>query len=114
MFRPNTAQFNTVIRLKHRTDASVNGAPDPTYRDANPAVHYCEFKPFYGAEAIQAGQLGILEGGTITMWYTAGVKASDLVYLNNDAAQAYEVTSAENVENRGMFLVLKVKRTVTA
>ena len=48
------------------------------------------------------------------MWYTPEVKTSDRILLNDDASQAYDVTSAENVENRGMFLILKVKRVVTA
>ncbi len=38
------SQFNTIIRLKHRIDHAINGAPDPTYQDATPAVHYCAFK----------------------------------------------------------------------
>jgi len=114
MFKPSAQQFATVIRLQHRQQTVVNGAPKLSYQDADPAIHMCEFKPFYGAEAIQAGQLGITQGGTITMWYTPEVKTSDRILLNDDPGQAYEVTSAENVENRGMFLVLKVKRVVTA
>ena len=114
MFKPSAQQFATVIRLQHRQQTVVNGAPRISYQDADPALHMCEFKPFYGAEAIQAGQLGITQGGTITMWYTPGVKTSDRILLNDDVSQAYDVTSAENVENRGMFLVLKVKRVVTA
>lgn len=114
MFQPKAQQFNTIIRLKHRTDATVNGAPDPTYHNATPELHYCEFKPFYGAEAIQAGQLGITEGGTITMWYTEGIKPSDRIWLGDDARLTYEVISAENVENRSMYTVLKVKRVVSA
>lgn len=114
MFKPSAQQFATVIRLQHRQQTVVNGAPRVSYEDADPALHMCEFKPFYGAEAIQAGQLGIIQGGTITMWYTPGVKTSDRILLNDDVSQAYDVISAEDVENRGMFLVLKVKRVVTA
>ena len=114
MFKPSAQQFATVIRLQHRQQTVVNGAPKLSYQDADPAIHMCEFKPFYGAEAIQAGQLGITQGGTITMWYTPEVKTSDRILLNDDVSQAYDVTSAEDVENRGMFLVLKVKRVVTA
>jgi len=114
MFKPSAQQFTTVIRLKHRVDATVNGTPALTYADADPAVHFCEFKPFYGAEALQAGQLGILSGGTLTMWFTPGAKPGDRILLNDDPTQAYEVTSTENVENRSMYLVLKVKRAVNA
>lgn len=112
MFQPKASHFNTIIRLKHRIDATVNGAPDPTYHDATPELHYCEFKPLFGAEAVQAGQHGITEGATITMWYTEGVKTSDRIWLNDDPNLVYDVTSAENVENRGMYLILKVKRVV--
>ena len=114
MFKPSAQQFATVIRIQHRKPTVVNGAPRVSYEDADPALHMCEFKPFHGAEAIQAGQLGIIQGGTITMWYTPGVKTSDRILLNDDISQAYDVISAEDVENRGMFLVLKVKRVVTA
>jgi hypothetical protein len=107
-------QFTTLIRIRHRVDHAVNGAPDPTYEDANPALHSCDFKHFFGAEAIQAGQLGITEGGTVSMWYTPGIKASDRILLNNDENQIYEVIGVENIENRNMYLILKVKRVVSA
>lgn len=111
MYRPSARQFTSQIRLKHRVDATVNGSPKPTYQDASPALHLCEFKPYHGAEAIQAGQLGILAGGTITMWYTPGVKATDRVVLDDDT---YDVISVEDVENRHLYLVLKVRRVVSA
>lgn len=115
MFKPSAQQFATVIRLQHRQQTVVNGAPRSSYQDADPALHMCEFKPFYGAEAIQAGQLGITQGGTITMWYTPEVKTSDRILLNDDTALAFDVmTPPENVENRNMFLVFKVKRVVTS
>ena len=114
MFQPKALNFNTIIRLKHRIDHAVNGAPDPTYHDATPEIHFCEFKPLYGAEAIQAGQIGITQGATITMWYTEGVKTSDRIWLNDNPFLIYEVISVENVENRNMYLILKVKRVVRA
>lgn len=115
MYKPSARQFTTLIRLQHRVDATVNGAPRPTYQDASPALHFCEFKSFHGAEAVQAGQLGVITGGTITMWYTPGVKASDRILLDDDADQIYEVVAPpEDIENRHMWLVMKVKRAVTA
>lgn len=114
MFRPGARRFATQIRVRHRVDAVVNGAPYPTYEDAVPALHSCEFKPFFGAEAIRAGQIGVTEGGTITMWYVPGIKHSDRILLNDDQDLVYEVTSVENVENLGMYLILKVERVVSA
>jgi SPP1 family predicted phage head-tail adaptor len=114
MFKPGAQQFTTVIRLQHRKSVTVNGAPKPTYEDFTPATHFCEYKPFFGSEGIQAGMLGITAGGTITMWYTPGVRIGDRVLLDDDTDQAYEITSVEDVENRHLYLVLKVKRAVSA
>ena len=113
MYQPKVQQFNTVIRIKHRVITTVNGAPDSTYVDASPPIHLCEYKPYYGSEAIHAGQLGIVEGGTITMWYAPDVKRGDRVVLNDDASLIYEITSVENVENRSMYMILKVSRVVS-
>jgi len=115
MYRPSARQFTTQIRLKHRVDVTVNGAPKPIYEDANPALHLCEFKPFHGMEGIKAGQIGAIDGGTVTMWYTPGVKASDRIILDDDTDKVYEVIGApEDVENRHMYLVFKVQRVVSA
>ena len=114
MYKPSARQLTTQIRIKHRVDALVNGSPKPSYEDAAPALHFCEFKPFHGVEAVQAGQLGLTSGGTVTMWYTPGVKPSDRVLLDDDGDKTYEVISAEDIENRHMYLVLKVQRVVRA
>lgn len=115
MFTPKAAQFNTAIRLQHRVSTIVNGAPDVTYVDASPAVHLCDFKPFYGTESLQAGQLGVEDGGTVTMWYVPGVKASDRILLNDDSSLAYEIFgSPENIDNRGIYLTFKVRRVVSS
>lgn len=114
MFRPSAQQFTTIIRLQSRQTTNVNGALKAGYTDAVLPLHMCEYKPFYGTEAVQAGLAGITAGGTITMWYTPGVKIGDRILLNDDADEPYEVTSVENVENRGVYLILKVRRTVSA
>jgi SPP1 family predicted phage head-tail adaptor len=113
MFKPNVQAYTTPIRLQHRVDSKVNGAMKATYQDADPAVHFCQFKPFHGVEAVSAGQLGIIDGGTITLWYTPGVSVKDRVLLFSDPGLAYEITSVEDIELRGITLVLKVKRLVT-
>jgi hypothetical protein len=114
MFKIQPPQLTSTIRLQHRSEVMVNGQPKIAYTDATPPLHPCEFKPFYGTEAIQAGQAGVFDGGTITLWYTPGVKYSDRVLLNNDPSLAYDVLGVENVSNRSLWLVLKVKRVVSA
>jgi len=113
MFNPAATQLTSIIRLKHRTQTEINGQPKNDYVDDAIPIHPCEFKPFYGLEAVQAGQMGITDGGTLKMWYTPGVKFSDRVLLNDDPDLVYDVQGVENVGNRRVWLVLKVKRVVT-
>jgi len=114
MFKPKIQQMSTTIRLQHRVQTDVNGQPEISYTDDSIPVRQCNFKPFYGQEAIQAGALQIADGGTITMWYDPAATIQDRVLLNNDTALAYEVISIENVEMRNWMLILKVRRAVNA
>ena len=114
MFRPAAQQFATMIRLQHRTSTNVNGQPRLVYTDAIPPLRACNWRPFYGAEAIQAGTLQITDGATVTTWFDAGIKAQDRLLLNDDSMLAYEVISVENIEQRNMYTVIKVRRAVNA
>ena len=113
-FKPDVSQFSTAIRHQHRITTDVNGAVKASYVDADPAVYLCEYKPFYGSEAVRSGTVGIIDGGTITMWYAPGFKRTDRVLLNDDASLPYEIEGIENVGNRNRFLIMKVKRVVSA
>ena len=114
MFKPDVSQFATEIRIQHRVTTIINGAPKAAYTDADPAIQYCCWKPFFGSEAVQAGAVGITDGATVTMWYDPASTVRDRVLLNDDASKAYEVVSSENVENRNQYLILKVRRMVNA
>lgn len=114
MFRPKAQQFATLFRLQTRTETDVNGAPDIAYADASPAQRMGEFKAFHGAEATQSGALQLQEGGTLTTWWLPDYTPRGRILLNDDAAQAYEIVSVENVENRNMYAVLKITRAVSA
>jgi hypothetical protein len=113
MFKP-AQQFATLFRLQKRTETDVNGAPDLSYPDASPAQRFGAFKPFYGAEAVQAGALQLQAGGTLTTWYLSDYSVRDRILLNDDPTQAYDIISVENVDNRNMYAVLKVARAVSA
>jgi len=114
MFRPKAQQFATIFRYRTRTETEVNGAPEINYVDATPAQRFGEFKAFYGAEAVQAGALQLQEGGTLTTWWMSDYTPRGIILLNDDAAQAYEIISAENVENRNMYAIIKITRAVSA
>lgn len=114
MFRPKAQQFATLFRYKTRTETIINGAPDIAYADATPAQRMGEYKAFHGAEAVQAGALQLTEGGTLTTWWMSDYTPRGVIILNDNAAQEYEIISVENVENRNMYAILKIKRAVSA
>lgn len=114
MFIPNIQQLTSTIRVQHRVETKINGQKELSYIDAAIPIHSCNYKPFYGSEAVQSGTVQISEGGTITMWYDSLINVQDRILLNNNIAKPYEIISAENVENRNMYLILKVRRAVNA
>lgn len=114
MFLPKAQQFATIFRYKTRTETVVNGAPDIAYTDAAAAQRFGEYKAFYGAEAVQAGVQQLTEGGTLTTWWSPDYTQRGLILLNDNEAQAYEIISVENVENRNMYAIIKIKRAVGA
>lgn len=115
MFRPSAQQFATVIRVKHRIETTVNGAPDISYQDANPALDFCNWKGKGGTENISSGTLVVEDTAEVTMWYRPDITKKSRLLLNDDPNKAYEVINEpENVEQRNMWLFLKVKRVVNA
>lgn len=112
MFKPNIQQFATGIKIQHRVVENINGAPDISYVDANPALDFCNWKGKGGSERIESGRLIVIDTAELTMWYREDVNERDRVLLNGDNNQAFEVTNVENVEMRGQFMIIKVKRVV--
>lgn len=111
MFRPNSNTFTTPIRIQHRTETLINGAPKASWADAStdPVAH-CNWKGKGGTEAINAGILTVIDTAELTMWYRSDISETDRILKNDDATQVYEVTNTENVEERGIYLIVKVKR----
>ncbi len=107
-------QFACQIRIQHRVTTTINGAPEISYTDANPALDYCSFKGKGGSERIEAGKISVLDTGEITMWYRPDVTERDRILLNDDSSLSYEVINVENIEMRGQYMILKVKRVVNA
>lgn len=114
MFEPRTLVFNTPIRIQHRVEADVNGAPDISYTDADSPVDYCNWKGRGGTESVQAGSWTVTDTAELTMWYRPDINERDQVLLNDDPLLAYEVMNVENVDMRSHYLILKVKRAVNA
>jgi head-tail adaptor len=114
MFKPNIQQMATPIRIQHRTETIVNGAPEISYADADPALDFCNWKGKGGTESTQSGSLVVFDTAELTMWYRPDITPRDRILLNDDPGFAYEVINVENVEMRNKYLVLKVQRAVNA
>lgn len=113
MWKPNIQQMSTMIRIKRRKETNVNGAPKISYEDANPPIVFCNWKSKGGTESTQSGSLVVEDTAEVVMWYRPDISQKDRLLLNDDPKLAYDVIGPpENVEQRNMFLVLKVKRAV--
>lgn len=113
MFIPNIQQMNTPIRVQHRVVADVNGADDISYVSEYD-INFCNWKSKGGTESIESGGLIIYDTADVTMWYDPNINEKDRVLLNDNESLAYDIENVENVEMRNMYLILKVKRVVSA
>lgn len=110
MFKPNASTFLTPIRIQHKTNTFINGAPKPTWADASDPVAFCNWKGKGGTEKVTSGVLTIEDTAELTMWYRSDISETDRVLKNDDATQVYDVLNVEDIEERHIYLVLKVKR----
>lgn len=114
MFKPNVQQFSTPIRVQHRVVVDVNGADEISYNSESD-INFCNWKGMGGTESIESGTLVVHDTAVLTMWYQPDIDQKDRILLNDDINIAYEVLNQpENVEMRNMYLILKVKRVVSA
>ena len=79
MFKPNIQQMSTSIRIQHRVSTDVNGAPDISYVDADPALDFCNWKGKGGTESVQSGSVTIMDTAELTMWFRPDVTERDRV-----------------------------------
>lgn len=112
MFKPNAQQMSTAIGIQHRIITNINGASKISYSTAS--LNYCNWKGMGGTDTVQNGTIVVIDTATLTMWYTPNLNEKDRILKNNDANLAYEVENVEDIENRHMWLIVKVKRTVIA
>jgi len=115
MWRPNVQQFTTPIRVQRRIETTVNGAPKVSYVDADPALDFCNWKGKGGTESTQSGALVVEDTAEVVMWYRPDLSQKDRLLLNDNPELAYEIIGPpDNVEQRNMYMILKVRRMVNA
>lgn len=75
------------------------------------ATRRCKWLNAYGREVYDAKQVGIEEPATLTMRYASKVTPTSIIYRVGDG-RPYEVIGVNDVEDRHIWLELKVKRKV--
>lgn len=73
----------------------------------------CRWVNAHGSEVYTARQAGVREPATLTVRYTPKITPTCLVYRDGDP-RPYEVISLNDVENRHIWLELKVQRKVAS
>lgn len=73
----------------------------------------CKWVNAYGGEVYTAKQLGVQEPATLTMRYTPKVTPTCLIYKGADK-RPYEVIGVNDVEDRHVWLEVKVMRKAAA
>lgn len=114
MWNPKIQQMATLIIIQHKRETSINGAVKTDWVDATPPAAFCNWKYKNDLETVQSGVLSATETVTLTLWYRPDITLKSRVLLDGNFQKAYEVVHVENVEQRGQFLVLKVKKTKNA
>lgn len=73
----------------------------------------CKWVNAHGSETFTTMQLELREPATLTMRYSPLINETLLVYKENDT-EPFEVISIDNVEERNIWLEIKVQRKVSA
>lgn len=114
----NAGELRTRIMV---FDLPPDGAPDPDGYPLDRPVNvfgeggtrYCKWVNAWGTEVYSAHQAGVTEPATLTMRYTDRITTTSLIYRESDP-QPYEVISLNDVENRHVWLEIKVQRKAGA
>jgi head-tail adaptor len=79
------------------------------------AVTRCKWINAHGIEAVTDKQLGLGETATLQLRYSAKITPTCRVRKTADkVAEWWEVVSTDNINERGVWLEIKVKRKVAA
>lgn len=114
----NPGELRTRVRFMRPDDTRTindNGYPVETEDNIFGDGVYVPVKwvNAHGSEAFTAMQLELREPATITCRYSPLIKRTCLVYLADDP-EPFEIISIDNVEQRNVWLEIKVQRKVPA
>ena len=70
---------------------------------------HCKWVNAHGSEVYDAKQAGVTEPATLTLRYTSKITTTCLIYRGGDP-RPYEVISLNDVEDRNVWLEVRVQR----
>ena len=111
----NAGELRTKIRVfrpaeKRDSDGYTRGTVNVFGENG---FRYCKWVNAHGTEVYEARQAGVTEPATLTLRYTPKITTTCLVYREKDPAP-YEVISLNDVENRHVWLEVRVQRKAAA
>lgn len=106
----NAGELRTPVRIKRITwNTDPDGFKTKTEADVFTGPVMVKWANAHGAEVYSAMQMNLREPATLTMRYSPLVKGDQVVYREDDP-EPYEIMSLNNVENRKVWLEVKVQR----
>lgn len=102
--------FKKVIR---KTDAEGYPAEEEVNVFGDKTAVYVKWVNAHGTETFTAMQMQLREPATLTCRFSRLIDEKCLVYRSGDT-QAYEIISIDNVEQRNIWLEIKVQRKEAA
>lgn len=112
----NAGELRTAIYFK-RIERTTDDEGFPTEQETNvfgeDKYVLCKWVNAHGSEVFGAMQLELREPATLTVRYSPLINEKLLIYKGTDP-EPYEVISIDNVEERNVWLEIKVQRKVAA
>lgn len=106
----NPGELRTRVSLQRRvTTINASGFPVPDWEEV--ASAWARWINLHGSEAWTAESQGIQEGATVLLRYRADIDESWVVVKGG---KRFEIISLDNIQERGEYIELKVKRMAPA
>jgi len=106
----NPGELRTPVLLAPRTvSTETGGFPKPAPNTASQVSAWAKWTNAHGSEAWTANVQGIEQAATVLIRYLSTLDESWLISRDNGTSW-YEIVSMDNIQQRGEYIELKVKR----
>lgn len=110
----NPGELRTPVLLAPRTvSTETGGFPKAAPNTASQVSAWAKWTNVHGSEAWTASSQGIEQAATVLIRYNSSLDESWYISKDNGVSW-YEIVSMDNIQQRGEFIELKVKRVRVA